>query len=78
LVDALFASSRSNTVELHFNKGLAGASDAVVATAKQTATNPVVVGAFALVIIANADKPAYPGLSDVAINKNAARQDAPQ
>lgn len=47
-----------------------------VAAAKQTATNPVVVGAFALVIIANADKPAYPNLPDLAVNKNAARQDA--
>lgn len=76
LVDALFAGSRLNTVELHFNKGLAGASDTVVAAAKQTATNPVVVGAFALVIIANAAKPAYPGLPDATINKDAARRDA--
>ena len=76
LVDALFASSRLNAVELHFNKGLAGASDAVVAAAKQTATNPVVVGAFALVIIANANKPAYPGLPGMTINKDAARREA--
>ena len=47
-----------------------------VAAAKQTATNPSVIDAFALVIIANADKPAYPGLPDVTINKEAARKDA--
>ena len=76
LVDALFASSRLGTVELHFNKGLAGASADVLAAAKQTATNPLVVDAFCLVIIANADKPAYPGLPDVNINKEAAQKDA--
>ena len=36
----------------------------------------MVVGAFALVIIANAAKPAYPGLPDATINKDAARRDA--
>jgi len=76
LVEALFSSSRLNTVELHFNKGLAGASADVAAAAKQTATNPLVIDAFALVIIANVDKPAYPGLPDVTINKEAARKDA--
>jgi FAD/FMN-containing dehydrogenase len=64
------------TVELHFNKGLAGASADVLAAAKQTATNPLVVDAFCLVIIANADKPGYPGLANVTINKEAARRDA--
>jgi FAD/FMN-containing dehydrogenase len=76
LVEALFASSRLNTVELHFNKGLAGASADVAAAAKQTATNPLVIDAFALVIIANADKPAYPGLPDATVNKENARKDA--
>jgi len=76
LVDALFASSRLGTVELHFNKGLAGASADVLAAAKQTATNPLVIDAFCLVIIANADKPGYPGLPNVTINKEAARRDA--
>ena len=76
LVDALVASSRLGTVELHFNKGLAGASADVLAAAKQTATNPLVVDAFCLVIIANADKPGYPGLANVTINKEAARRDA--
>jgi FAD/FMN-containing dehydrogenase len=76
LVEALFASSRLNTVELRFNKDLAGASADVVAAAKQTATNALVIDAFALVIIANADKPAYPCLPDATINEEAARKDA--
>ena len=76
LTDALFASSRLNTVELHFNKGLAAASADVMTAAKQTATNPLVIDAFALVIVANADKPAYPGLPDAIINKEAGRKDA--
>jgi FAD/FMN-containing dehydrogenase len=76
LVEALFASSRLNAVELHFNKGLAGASPDVVAAAKQTATNPLVADAFVLVIIANADKPAYPGLPGALVDKESGRKDA--
>ena len=76
LVEALFASSRINAVEVHFNKGLAGASAEVVSAAKQTATNPLVTNAFALVIIANADKPAYPGLPGATISRENARRDA--
>jgi FAD/FMN-containing dehydrogenase len=76
LVDVLFASSRLNTVELHFNKGLAGAPADVKATARETATNPLVIDAFALVIIANAEKPAYPDLPNTTIDKEAARKNA--
>lgn len=76
LAEALFASSRINAVEVHFNKGLAGASAEVVSAAKQTATNPLVANAFALVIIANADKPAYPGLPGATISRENARRDA--
>ena len=57
-------------------KGLAGASAEVVSAAKQTATNPLVANAFALVIIANADKPAYPGLPGATISRENARRDA--
>jgi hypothetical protein len=42
LADALFASSRIWKVALHFNKGLAGATDDLVAAAKKTAMNPAV------------------------------------
>ena len=60
LADALFASSRYSSVELHFNKGLAGAPPDAIARAKDTATNPAVMTAFALVIVADAQGPAYP------------------
>ncbi len=62
LADALFASSRISSVSLHFNKGLAGAPPEAIAWAKDTATNPAVMTAFALVIVADAQGPAYPGI----------------
>jgi FAD/FMN-containing dehydrogenase len=61
LIDALFASSRHKEVGLHFNKGLAGAPADAIAAARETATNPAVCEAFALVIIADGEGPAYPG-----------------
>jgi hypothetical protein len=53
LADALFAGSRYSGVGLHFNKGLAGAPPDAIADAKDTATNPAVLTAFALAIAAN-------------------------
>jgi FAD/FMN-containing dehydrogenase len=76
LVSALYAASRHKTVELHFNKGLAGAPAEVLAAAKDTATNPAVLEAFVLVIIADGEAPAYPGLSRPAMDMNAARKNA--
>jgi FAD binding domain/Berberine and berberine like len=76
LVDALFASTRFNTVELHFNKGLAGAAADVIAAARQTATNPLVTEAFALAITADAQQPAYPGQPKAVIDKDAAKKGA--
>ena len=54
LADALFASSRYSSVELHFNKGLAGAPPDAIAGAKDTAMNPAVLTAFALAIAGDA------------------------
>jgi FAD/FMN-containing dehydrogenase len=51
LAHALFSASRTATVELHFNKGLAGAPPEAVAAAADTATHPSVRDAFALAII---------------------------
>ncbi len=62
LADALFASSRISGVSLHFNKGLAGAPPDAIAGAKDTATNPAVLTAFALVIVADGQDHAYPGI----------------
>ena len=49
LVEALFESTRHWGMSLHFNKGLAGAPAEEIAAARDTATNPAVLGAFALV-----------------------------
>ena len=60
--NALFASSRYSTVELHFNKGLAGAPPDALAGARETAMNPAVLTAFALAIVADGQGPAYLGI----------------
>jgi FAD/FMN-containing dehydrogenase len=76
LANALFAASRFSEVELHFNKGLAGARPEVIAAAKDTAMNPAVCDAFALAIVADGQGPAYPGISghepDLAAGRKAA------
>ena len=63
LADALFAASRHWTVSLHVNKGLAGAPDEAVAAARDTAMNPAVLDAFALVICGARRPPAFPGVA---------------
>ena len=62
LADALYAASRHWSVGLHFNKGLAGAPQEEIADARDTATNPAVLKAFALAIIAGGGRPVYPGI----------------
>jgi hypothetical protein len=62
LADALFAASRISEVGLHFNKGLAGAPPDAISGARDTATNPAVLTAFALAIVADGQGPAYPGI----------------
>ena len=62
LANALFAASRHRGVELHFNKGLAGAPADAISAARDTATNPAVLDAFALAIIASGTQHAYPGV----------------
>jgi hypothetical protein len=78
LADALFVASRQHPLELHFQKGLSGASDEVIAAASATATNPDVLDAFMLVIVAGEGPPAYPGLAghepDLANARNEAAQ----
>ena len=64
LANALFSASRFSEVELHFNKGLAGAPPEAIAAAKDTAMNPSVCDAFALAIVADGQGPAYPGIPD--------------
>ena len=77
LVAALFAASRHQMVRLHFGKGLAGAPSTVRTDTLRTATNPAVVDAFTLVIIAEGQRPpAYVGYPRAAIDLIAARKEA--
>ncbi len=61
LVDALFNASRQWSVGLHFNKGLFGAPAAAIEAARNTATHPDVMDAFALAIIAAGGPPVFDG-----------------
>ena len=76
LADAVFAASRHWRVSLHLNKGLAGAPADAIAAATDTATNPAVLDAFALIISAAEGPPAYPGISDHEPDLPAARKHA--
>ena len=76
LVEALVAASRHGKVEVHFQKGLAGARPDVIAAARQTATNPAVLDAFALAIVGSEGPPAFPGLPGREPDLVAARRDA--
>ena len=62
LADTMFEASRVSGFSLHFNKGLGGAPAEAIARARDTATNPAVLSAFALVIAADGEGPAYPGI----------------
>ena len=62
LVSAVFAASRHEMVRFHFAKGMAGAPPEVLTDVSHTATNPALLNAFTLAIIADGDEtPAYPG-----------------
>lgn len=76
LVGALFAASRYWSVSLHTNKGLAGAPAAAIEAAKDTATNPAVLDAFALIISGAEGPPAYPGIPGHEPDVATARQQA--
>jgi FAD/FMN-containing dehydrogenase len=64
LVDAWFAASRLWSVAFHFNKGLAGAPETAIAASRETSTNPDMLEAFALAIIARAGEPAFAGMPE--------------
>jgi FAD/FMN-containing dehydrogenase len=76
LVEALLAASRFKHLELHLNKGLAGATAQARAASSETATNPAVLDAFALAIIADGEGPAYPALRRSPMDLEAAHADA--
>ena len=62
LVQALIAGSAGWDVTLHVNKGMAGGAPEAIAACRDTATNPQVLDAFALVICAADAPPAWPGI----------------
>ena len=74
--ETLFAASRHKRIEMHFNKGIAGAPDEAVAATRDTATNPAVADAFVLAIVADGEGPAYSGLARPAMDQAAARKNA--
>ena len=62
LTATLFAASRHEMVRLHIAKGMAGAPPEALADVGRTATNPALLDAFTLAIVASGDEtPAYPG-----------------
>jgi FAD/FMN-containing dehydrogenase len=77
LADAVFAASRHWQVNFHFNKGLAGAAAEEIEAARNTAMNPAVLDAFALVILAGHGPPAFPDIPghepDVAVARGNAQ-----
>jgi FAD/FMN-containing dehydrogenase len=76
LVDSLCAAAQQWWVELHFNKGLAGAPAQALAAARDTATHPGVADAFALAIIAGSGDTAYPVLPGAKVDEAKARRRA--
>jgi FAD/FMN-containing dehydrogenase len=76
LADALCAGSRHSGIELHFNKGLGGAPPEARDAALATATNPAVVDAFALAIVATGGRPRYAGLPGPAPDEAGVRREA--
>jgi FAD/FMN-containing dehydrogenase len=62
LAEAVFAASRHWTINFHFNKGLGGAAAEEIEAARDTAMNPAVLDAFALVLIVGHEPPAFPGI----------------
>jgi FAD/FMN-containing dehydrogenase len=76
LADALVAAAGHADVEMHFQKGLAGASPAVIAAARDTPMNPDVAEAFMLAILGSEGPPAFPGIAGHEPDVAAARRDA--
>jgi FAD/FMN-containing dehydrogenase len=62
--------------ELQPSKGLAGATTEALAAARDTATNPTLLDAFALVIVAVRVPPAYPEIAGYVPDLDRARGDA--
>jgi len=62
LADAMARAGSIWSITLHTNKGLGGGAPEAIAATRGTATNPDVLDAFALVICAAEQDPAWPGI----------------
>jgi FAD/FMN-containing dehydrogenase len=62
LTDSIFEASRHWHVSLHFNKALCGAAPEALVRDRETAINPAVFEAGALVIIASCQQYVFPGV----------------
>jgi hypothetical protein len=76
LVDAIVDCTKYWSVGLHFNKGLSGAAPDAIEAARATATNPQVLDAFALAIVAGGGAAAFPGMKGAARDLGPARTEA--
>ena len=76
LVDAVVRCTRHWQLAFHFNKGLAGAPQAEIDAARDTAMNPAVLSAFALAIIAGGEGARFPGMPGAAPDDVQARANA--
>lgn len=76
LVDALIAASKEWDVSLHTNKAIGGGSRYALEATAQTATNPEVLDAFALLICAADGPPAWPGIPGHEPNVDRGRREA--
>ena len=63
LAGALFDASRHARIGMHINKGLAGASEEVLARERNTSINPACLEAAAFVMIGSQQGSAYPGVA---------------
>ena len=61
---------------LHTNKGLGGGSPEAIAATSETATNPEVLTAFALLIAGAEEQPAWPGIPGHEPNVTEGREQA--
>jgi FAD/FMN-containing dehydrogenase len=75
-LDALLVAATRWQVDLQFDKGLAGARPNSIEAARDTATNPAALDAFALAICAAGEAPAYPGVQGHEPDEENARRDA--
>jgi FAD/FMN-containing dehydrogenase len=76
LAATLVKASRLVPASLHFNKGLAGATEARREEARNTAVHPSCIDAFALVIFAGGQTGTFPGIAGHGPDVEAAQADA--